>query len=397
MKVDEWGKLASVQQAHLQKTRVLAGWLRVTALTMLVAVIGCRAPAGDDSKKAGTESAPPAPAPSTRPLEPIAHVPVGEFWAGSQPGEPGRDPAWEPLSKRIKLGPFRIDARPYPGTENAPPRTGVSSAEAAALCAQRKGRLCTELEWERACRGSGSNRYPPGERPCSEGSGCRSGFDVLSMTELAEWTASKFGPESEKPGSDVLRGAPERVPASERRCARRRPADKKVEAGFRCCYGAPNAANLAEPKLGPPYRETEISASQLKELLGSHPKTASLSAGAALFDKQASRTVFERGTRESQGFTLTTSAVIWQPARGLRYLVVAGHAANGSSYVVAFHDTVPRTLAGSFIMESEPGPIALAYAASIRPRIHFSSCWGCPGETGKILFRPLEQLVFLQP
>ena len=48
-------------------------------------------------------------------------------------------------------------------------------------------------------------------------------------------------------------------------------------------------------------------------------------------------------------------------------------------------------------MKNEPGPVALAYSDDIRPRLHFSSCWGCPGETGKILFRRPERVAIVQP
>jgi hypothetical protein len=54
-------------------------------------------------------------------------------------------------------------------------------------------------------------------------------------------------------------------------------------------------------------------------------------------------------------------------------------------------------LAASFVMQNEPGPVAIAYSESIRPRLHFSSCWGCPGETGKILFRAPERVAIFQP
>ena len=53
--------------------------------------------------------------------------------------------------------------------------------------------------------------------------------------------------------------------------------------------------------------------------------------------------------------------------------------------------------AASFVMQNEPGPVAIAYSESIRPRLHFSTCWGCPGETGKILFRAPERAVIFQP
>jgi hypothetical protein len=79
-------------------------------------------------------------------------------------------------------------------------------------------------------------------------------------------------------------------------------------------------------------------------------------------------------------------------------LVVCGRSGKKTAFVVAyFLGATPPKLAGSFIMKNEPGPIALAYAQSIRPRMHFSGCWGCPGETGKLLFRPKENVVLLQP
>jgi hypothetical protein len=54
-------------------------------------------------------------------------------------------------------------------------------------------------------------------------------------------------------------------------------------------------------------------------------------------------------------------------------------------------------LASSFIMENEVGPVALAYNGYIRPRLHFSTCWGCPGETGKILYKEPDSVIITQP
>jgi hypothetical protein len=54
-------------------------------------------------------------------------------------------------------------------------------------------------------------------------------------------------------------------------------------------------------------------------------------------------------------------------------------------------------LASSFVMRDEPGPIVLAYNGMIRPRLHFSSCWGCAGETGRILYRDPDSVIILQP
>ncbi|MCC6898276.1 MAG: hypothetical protein IT377_04840 [Polyangiaceae bacterium] len=48
-------------------------------------------------------------------------------------------------------------------------------------------------------------------------------------------------------------------------------------------------------------------------------------------------------------------------------------------------------------MKNEPGPVAFAYSGYIRPRLHFSTCWGCPGETGKLLHREPDAVVIVQP
>jgi hypothetical protein len=173
---------------------------------------------------------------------------------------------------------------------------------------------------------------------------------------------------------------------------------EEKQVGFRCCYGAPNAASLDEPTLGRPYEEVQMDKEELRRLLESDPLTKDLADGASLFKPEAAATVLARGPGESLGFTLTTSPVLWRPDRGSVYLVIAGKSKDKRSFVLAYYATPKtKTLAGSFIMKNEPGPIALAYASSIRPRMHFSGCWGCPGETGKLLFRPPEELVMLQP
>lgn len=363
-----------------------------------------------------TETPPPGPsdsvesaadkdAPLEEEREPIAHIPIGEMTNGSGPGEPGRLPALEIAEHSLKLGPFRIDRHPYPGNGQEP-RLGVSQSEASALCSAREARLCTEAEWERACRGPASSRYPSGTEPCTDKSGaCVSGFEVVGMTEHWEWTSSQFGAASHLAGQPVVKGGG--TTPSSRRCASRRSASSEPkpplsvahsEVAFRCCYGAPNSSRLEEPQLGPAYEPLSLSREELRALLAQEERTRFLSASAELFHEEAARTVLARGPGDTKGFTLTTAPVLWQPARGSRFLVVAGSDGDRTSFVVAYHVMGQRRkLAASFVMKNEKGPIALAYAPSIRPRIHFSGCWGCPGETGKALFRAPDEVVMLQP
>jgi hypothetical protein len=220
------------------------------------------------------------------------------------------------------------------------------------------------------------------------------------MTAHEEWTASRFGEDSAAPGKPVVRGASVAMAPGERRCARRAAATSEAEPGraFRCCYGAPNAAKVAEPAATKLFEEVDVTLAELKTLLEASEQTKELAPDVSFFKEDAAATVLARGPGDTMGFSLTTRAVRWSPARGVRLLVIAGRSGKKTAFVVAYHLGVdPPKLAGSFIMKNERGPVALAYAKSIRPRMHFSGCWGCPGETGKLLFRPKETVVLLQP
>ena len=330
----------------------------------------------------------------------VIHIPMGVLEAGSKAGEEGRDPAFEPLLHTLKLGPFRMDSHLI-RDQNQQIMLGQSVEQAALLCASKQvgddaGRLCTDAEWERACKGEGQTKYPGGNEAC-DGS-CPSEFGVYELTEFAEWTSSTFRKNSNAAGTTIIRGSQSSEALETHRCARRRASVPRVQVAFRCCYGPKNAAVLKDEVIGPAYELTDVSVEKLTLLLNENEKTRALAKGVSLFSERAIETVFSRGPGESKGFSLTNRALFWQPAKGVKYLVVAGRSGKQTSFVVAYHQLGQQSvLAGSFVMSNEAGPVVLAFAQSIRPRLHFSSCWGCSGETGKLLFRPPEQLVLLQP
>jgi hypothetical protein len=221
---------------------------------------------------------------------------------------------------------------------------------------------------------------------------------------LREWTASDvLDPDNAGTPKAALRGAAEKAPATDHRCAARRALDPTASAadlGFRCCTGAPNAAVVPEPKQGATFEKTRLTAERLEKLLRESPETARLAKDIRFFkDPDSAETVVSRGPGDRKGFSFTVAPLLWNPSPGARFLLVAARSGENLSFVVAFHvlGKDAYKLAASFIMESEPGPIAFAYDAFLRPRLHFSSCWGCPGETGKILFRKPERAVILQP
>jgi hypothetical protein len=318
-------------------------------------------------------------------------------------------PELEPILEEVELGAYQIDRLPYPNDPQKPPLTGLSREQAKKKCAERGARLCTELEWERACKGPESDPYPTGaawdEKCAGDAKACASGFDVLGLgAGLREWTASDVVP-TDKDGTRraAIRGASPGAPPHEHRCAARRgidPGTQSDDIGFRCCQGPPNAVVVKEPTLGQTFTKAKITAPELEKLFAADPRTAAIGKDVKFFrEPDQANAVVERGPGDKKGFLFTVSPLIWNPVAGAEYLVVVGRSGDSTSFVAAFHvlGKDRYQLASSFVMKNEPGPVALAYSGYIRPRLHFSTCWGCPGETGKILHREPDSVVIVQP
>lgn len=345
----------------------------------------------------------PAPAPhvpaSGSAVPERVHVPGGSFISGTEPDRFERVVKLEPRSTRVALGPFEMDVEPYPG--NGRLLLGLSRDQAADRCADRRGRLCTELEWERACKGPASNPFPTGDEPvtrCATAKDCASGFGVHGMGQRLEWTASEL-PSS--PRSRLARGAREDAPSAERRCAHRQLLTDAPTPGvaFRCCYGPPNAARVVLPQLGRAFERATVTLDELGRWLASDPATTRLARELSLFpEPDATRTVLARGG-VSQAPGVTTSALRWNPAAGVELVVVAARSGLATSFVAAFDahpDGRHRPLA-SFILENEVGPVALGYEPRARDRLRFGTCWGCLGEMGRLLYREPDRVAILQP
>lgn len=331
-------------------------------------------------------------------------IPGGTLRAGSTPGDPGRVPELEPKNQEIELGPFSIDRLPYPNDPAQPPLLGKSRDEARRLCAEQSARLCTEVEWERACKGPKQDAYPSGvmwDPSCAAGAkACASGFDILGLgTTAGEWVAGDIVTDDKRRA--LVRGAGAGAPATDHRCAARHPTEgESRDIAFRCCHGAPNAAVMAEPKQGPIFTKTKLTAEELEQMLAADPAGKPLAHDIKFFrDPEGASTVVSRGPGEKKGFDFTVAPLLWNPTAGAEILLVTARSGETTSFVAAFH-VLPGgkyRLASTFTLQNEPGPVALAYSPDIKPRVHFSTCWGCPGETGKALFRKPETVVIVQP
>ena len=163
---------------------------------------------------------------------------------------------------QVILKGFYIDAFAYPNEEGAIPLTNVTQAEAETLCKQRDKRLCTELEWERACKGPDNKIHEYGDHysadTCETGIeprlspsglrvGCKSDFGVHDLHGgVWEWTSSPWGRGTE--GDLVtIRGGNSTQGSVVGRCANGRPRGPDKQSGtigFRCCAGERNTAEV---------------------------------------------------------------------------------------------------------------------------------------------------------
>jgi sulfatase modifying factor 1 len=189
-------------------------------------------------------------------------IPPGTLVAGTPRERTPRVADEELPGDAVDLSGFYIDEFAYPNEAGAIPKTGMTRDEAAGLCASQEKRLCTELEWERACKGSGNTVYEYGDSyraaECTMGlpgrlapSGlrvaCKSAFGVHDLHGGPwEWTASVW-----RRGGDsqigAARGGNSEAGELAGRCANALaivPASRRSDLGARCCAGNVNPAEV---------------------------------------------------------------------------------------------------------------------------------------------------------
>lgn len=367
------------------------------------------APAGSVLEAAENEAAPATSSSARAAEKEVVSIPGGTLTAGSTPGDPGRDPTLEPPQLAIEVGDFDIDRDLFPNRPGERPLVGLGRAEAAAKCAERGRRLCTEIEWERACKGpendpfAGRATWNPA---CAQSpADCPSGFGVLGLgAGLREWTSSDVAPVEEVvAGAAAVRGARADASATDHRCAKRSAVDPKVGAddlGFRCCGGEAPTATIPSPTWKPTFRRVDLPASALGEMLRTVPQLRKLTGEVKYFDEVAAKDVLARadaGAPPDKNINLTTAPLLWNPAPGEEILVVTG-AAGDDAFVVAFY-RLPgerHRIGSSLVLRKEKGPIALAFNGYVKRRLQWATCWECPGEWGNIVYRDENRVVITQ-
>jgi formylglycine-generating enzyme len=243
-------------------------------------LVACGGRKATEAAAAGIAQPPTA----TQPGEPrpgMVWIPAGVMRAGSPVDDVPRVADAEPVDAEVSMTGFYVDLLPWPNEPGAIPTTNVTREEARLLCEGRGKRLCSELEWERACKGPDNNKYEYGasydahvcgagmpaetssRRPSGQRRACRSGFGTEDMHGGAfEWTDSTWG-RGAHTDLGVLRGGNDLAGELVTRCAYARPlaaGERSALTGFRCCAGAHNdAAVELQVKSGSPFERAEKS------------------------------------------------------------------------------------------------------------------------------------------
>ncbi len=165
-------------------------------------------------------------------------------------GTPRDDPMMgfdEKVLAAVEVDAFCVDVFEYPNKKGVAPTTAVAFADAKRLCEAQNKRLCSESEWEKACKGPGGVRWPFGNTfdanacnteddsgearslaPAGRFGKCRSGYGASDLAgNVSEWTAER-----------VIKGGSFASGDYAVRCSARKNGasfGKSSEVGFRCC------------------------------------------------------------------------------------------------------------------------------------------------------------------
>lgn len=327
----------------------------------------------------------------------MVSIPEGTLLAGSPVQDTLRIQYAEMDMVPTPIAGFEIDALPYPNDPAKPFLTNVTKPSAEGFCAEVGKRLCTELEWEWACKSGDSRRYPAGHHystndwPEADPTLPPSPFGVFGMGRILEWTSSAWGVEPDQVERGVAKGFAdgfEMTPERGRRCAarwRRVPAGSDAAVGFRCCRGeVNNAAYVIEPARPPFSLYNNMKPERFAAIIQSIPELKAVHDNPHMFSDADVRTVMARreSDRENladKGIHFRWKPIRWIPRQGMELWVAVGRS-NRHAFIIALHEVTDNetyALASSLILYDQPVALALGYREGHRDELFWAPCWGC--------------------
>ena len=311
-------------------------------------------------------------------------IPGGRYIFGSETGEAYRNPSKEVDAFEVEIKPFKIDRYPYPNKKGGKPLTSVTFADAKKYCEKESKRLCTELEWETACKGPSNDQHPAGNV---------SDFGTEGYFVIFEWTDSKWlEPELPKPRGVVARGNTQTIVVGKPRCSHRSaraPEKASGNVGFRCCRGEVNEIEVQSEPLKKPFEEVkDFPLDKFQLLVKSTAEMVKVSKDPQMFGENDLRYVLLRRKinidKSYPGYIFTNNPVWWRPVRGEELLVMTGRAEKDSFVLALYHlgGGKFKHAASLVLLESDaatveqPIPVILVTGVD-RTVINWAPCWNC--------------------
>lgn len=328
-------------------------------------------------------------------------IPAGKLRVGSPTGARYRDPSREADDLTLTLSAFKIDALPYPNDPAVPPKVDVDRKEATKLCEAEGKRLCSELEWERACKGDENLEYPaPGSTfdaaACkAKPAECQSPFGVFALGAFGrEWTANEVTRGlGDSLRTAVVRGASagENTRPSAYRCAARdaaTPDSRSSSLTFRCCRGPVQPLKYPEEPTSARFVEKTLSREELGRILKGLPSLADVSETFRLFSAREIEQGLDAAhtSRVRMAPWLAAGSVLeWSPVHGETVWVLSGDTPRGAMLLALYPVRDQRfILIGTMEAANEHTPFIVGYKPDAPAELLFSTCWGCGGEGGAI-------------
>ena len=197
----------------------------------------------------------------------MVYVPQGTFIRGRYGSEsPDMATSSEPLREVVKVPAFFMDHYEFPNKPDTKPAVRATWDQAREACATIGKRLCTDVEWEKACKGPensihayGDNFDPAcgaevgGDYILGQRSECISGYGVYDLSSgLREWTSTA---NARNEARKMVKGGLRASPARGTRCAfavDESAVYSEATLGFRCCLNADGTAGDSGATVSPP-------------------------------------------------------------------------------------------------------------------------------------------------
>lgn len=197
-------------------------------------------------------------------IEGMIKIPGGAFYFGSEKSDADRNQIVEAEWQTVTLPTYCIDQYEFPNHAGILPKTNASWTQASELCVKGGKRLCSETEWENACKGPKNYRFPYGQdsdsalcntrskksdpklngpsniSPPGKFTACKSGYEVFDMSGNAEEWVAETGRFERL--SHIAKGGSAVLQNWAARCAslREYKSDTRLPTlGFRCCKDFP--------------------------------------------------------------------------------------------------------------------------------------------------------------